>query len=334
MKKRSNHPVLKPHAKKASLQPIIAYKTRLGRMYIGNSDTLLQTKCFEKYSGKVQLIFTSPPFPLVRQKRYRNYSGQAYVDWLAKYALLFKKLLTKDGSVVLEIGNSWEIGQPVMSTTVLKALLAFLEKSKFHLCQEFIWYNPARLPSPAQWVNIERIRVKDAFTRIWWMSPSQYPKADNTRVLQEYSSSMRDLLRKQTYNAGKRPSEHSIGEFSFLKNNGGAIPPNVFNGNLIPNLCNLLKVSNTRPLEKYHLYCDEKGIVPHPARMPQEIPEFFLRFLTDKQDIVLDPFAGSNTTGYVADQLDRRWVSIESNKDYARGSKGRFDSKSFRKRRR
>lgn len=295
-------------------------------MYLGDAETLFHTKYFDKYAGKIQLIFTSPPFPLVRQKRYGNYSGQAYIDWLSGHAQTFRKLLKKNGSIVLEIGNSWEIGQPVMSTTVLRALLAFMEKGNFYLCQEFIWYNPARLPSPAQWVNVKRIRVKDAFTRIWWMSPTQYPRADNTRILQEYSPSMRELLKRKSYNSGKRPSEHSIGEKSFLRDNGGAIPPNVFGGDQVPNLGNLLKVSNTRTLEEYHQYCDDKGIKPHPARMPEEIPEFFLKFLTKRGDLVLDPFAGSNTTGYVAEMLKRRWLALENSKDYVRGSIGRFKS--------
>ena len=337
--KSSDVRLLKPSTivrKKSTLRsakPNPTYRTRLGSMYLGEADALLGSKHFDKFAGKIQLIFTSPPFPLKRQKKYGNLSGQAYIDWLSGYAKTFRNLLTKDGSAVLEIGNSWETGQPVMSTTVLRALLAFLEKSHFYLCQEFIWYNPARLPSPAQWVNVERIRVKDAFTRIWWMSSSQYPKADNTRILQTYSQSMQQLLRTQNYNAGKRPSEHRIGKGSFLKNNGGAIPSNVLNSSQVPSLSNLLKVSNTRPPEQYHQYCDEKKLLPHPARMPEEIPEFFLKFLTEPGDLVLDPFAGSNTTGYVAERLNRRWLSLERDKGYARGSKGRFDPKLFKRKR-
>ena len=74
------------------------------------------------------------------------------------------------------MGNSWEPGEPVMSTLALRSLLEFQSKNGLHLCQEFIWQNPAKLPSPAQWVNIERIRVKDSFTKLWWMSPNVKPK--------------------------------------------------------------------------------------------------------------------------------------------------------------
>src|SRR5256885_14020805 len=97
-------------------------------------------------------------------------------------------------------------GPRMMSPASLKALLAFQEAANLHLCQEFICFNPARLPTPAEWVTVRRVRVKDAFTRVWWMSPTANPKADNRQVLTEYSDSMLKLLRRGTYNGGSRPS--------------------------------------------------------------------------------------------------------------------------------
>jgi len=215
-----------------------------------------------------------------------------------------------------------------MSTLPLEALLAFREKAGLHLCQEFICFNPARLPSPAQWVNVKRVRVKDAFTRVWWMSPNENPKADNKRVLTRYSESMQHLLRRGTYNAGRRPSEHHIGERSFLTDNGGAIPPNVLIPPaelMLPELLEVLSIANTRTNDPYQLYCRKNGIQPHPARMPQRLVEFFVDFLTDPGDRVLDPFAGSNTTGFVAEQRRRKWTAVEANPQYARASAARFE---------
>ena len=201
-----------------------------------------------------------------------------------------------------------------MSTLGLESLLAFLEKGELELCQQFICQNPARLPSPAQWVNVERIRVKDAFTHIWWMSPTTRPKASNRNVLTPYSRSMRRLLDTESYNSGKRPSEHSIGAESFLADNGGAIPPNV------------ITAANTRASDPYINYCKANGVPLHPARMPIDLARFFVKFLTEPGDVVLDPFAGSNVTGAVAESLGRRWISIETNSDYARSSQSRFPS--------
>ncbi len=281
-------------------------------MIHGDSEIVLKSKMFEKYKGKVDLIFSSPPFPLNRKKKYGNKEGEEFTKWLSGFAKELNYFLKPRGSVVLEMGNAWEPGEPVMSTLALRSLLAFLDLGHLKLCQQFVWYNPARLPGPAEWVNVRRIRVKDAYTHIWWMSQDAFPKANNKRVLVEYSESMKRLLKTQKYNSGKRPSEHNIGETSFLTKNGGAIPSNV------------LIFSNTRTNDPYQEYCKEKNIAFHPARMPKEMAEFFIKFLTVKGDLVLDPFGGSNTTGATAESLKRRWLSIEANKEYIRGSVGRF----------
>jgi len=307
-----------------------AYETGSGAMYQGDCEDLLEREPLTQWRGKVQLILTSPPFPLNRRKRYGNLRGEEYLKWLRRLAPLFSDYLTPTGSIALELGNAWERRRPTMSTLPLKALLAFLEAGSLHLCQEFICYNPARLPTPAQWVTVERIRVKDAFTRVWWMSPTERPKADNRNVLKPYSKSMGDLLRKGTYNCGKRPSEHHIGERSFLTDNGGAIPPNV----LVPApnipdclLTEVLPLPNTRTRDPHQVYCRETGTAPHPARMQDGLAEFFVRFLTDEGDMVLDPFAGSNTTGSVAERMNRRWLSIELDAGYVVSSKSRFGSR-------
>ena len=296
-----------------SAQNYAIYSTNLGRSIIGLAEDVLGSPAdSDNLEGQVDLIFTSPPFPLNRKKRYGNEQGQAYVDWLASFAPLFKKLLSPKGSIVLELGNAWEPGRPVMSTLALKALLAFLERGELTLCQQFVWYNPARLPSPAQWVNVERIRVKDAYTHLWWMALTDRPHADNRQVLNKYSQSMKKLLKRQSYNTGKRPSEHNIGQKSFLKDNAGSIPSN------------LITLANTQANSDYLNYCRRHEIQPHPARMPGGLAEFFIKFLTKPGNLVLDPFAGSNTTGAVAEELDRRWLAIEANETYLKGSRGRF----------
>ena len=311
------------------------YTTRLGRMYVGKTEDVLGSYPVVGRKRKVQLLFTSPPFALNTKKKYGNLQGQEYVDWLAAYAPLFREYVSDDGSIVIELGNGWEPGQPTMSTLTIEALLEFKRKADLHLCQEFICFNPARLPTPAQWVTVNRIRVKDAFTRVWWMSPSTEPKADNQRVLTQYSDSMRKLLERGTYNAGKRPSEHYIGAKSFLNDHGGAIPSNVLIAPAAEMVkeyltsfgseTNVLSISNTSTNDSYQEYCRTFGITPHPARMPARLVEFFVLFLTEPGDLVLGPFAGSNTTGYVAEKFGRRWLSIELNSDYAEASKSRFD---------
>lgn len=288
-----------------------SYSTDYGDMYNSKVEDFLEYNK-KDLEGKVNLIFTSPPFPLNRKKKYGNLDGEEYVEWLKTISKELSCLLTEDGSIAIEIGNSWEKGVPVFSTLPMEALLEFKKASGLYLCQEFIVYNPSRLPSPIEWVNKRRIRVKDSYTRVWWLSKTPFPKANNSNVLVEYSESMKRLLKKKKYNSGKRPSEHNIGEKSFFSNNGGAIAPNV------------LTISNTSSNDKYIKYCKLNDYTLHPARMPKELPEFFIRFLTDEGDVVFDPFAGSNTTGFVAESLSRKWISVELNSDYILGSKGRF----------
>ncbi len=290
----------------------LAYSTKLGAAFNGKIEETTRSPEFIEYRHNVNLILTSPPFILNKKKKYGNLRGNEYIDWLSGLAILFKDYLTDDGSIVIELGNAWEPGRPVMSTLAIRALLAFLEEGDLQLCQQFVWNNIAKLPTPAQWVNVKRIRVKDSFTYIWWMSKTDFPKADNRKVLKEYSTSMKKLLERQSYNSGRRPSQHSIGETSFLTNNKGAIPSNVISS------------SNTLSNSIYQRFCKEQGLQPHPARMPSDIVEFFINFLTEPGDLVMDPFGGSNTTGAMAEKLGRRWISIEPVSEYIEGSKGRF----------
>jgi DNA modification methylase len=318
-----------------------AYSTDLGAMHHGLCEEILARPEFQLLPGSVQLVFTSPPFALNKKKKYDNRQGQEYIDWLAAYGPILGDLLTDTGSVVIEMGNAWEPGLPVMSTLALEALLAFKKRGGFYLCQQFVAHNPARLPSPAQWVNVKRTRVTDSFTHFWWLSRTPNPKADNRAVLREYSESMRQLLARGKYNAGRRPSEHSVGARSFLVDHGGSIPQNALEFDdpcgdgadqdlvrqaveWLGGASNFLTVSNTAANDPYMSYCRRNEIEMHPARMNIKLPRFFIEFLTGPSDLVVDPFAGSNTTGAAAEELGRRWLSFEANEHYINGSTGRF----------
>lgn len=307
-------------AKITAIQPKTIFWRKNGAVVLGKCEDVLRSRRFaEKYKGKVQLIFTSPPFPLNLKKKYGNYQGETYLKWLGAFGPLFAEYLKPNGSVVIEIGNAWEPGSPTQSILPYQALLKFLEEGKYKLCQEITYYNPARLPTPAQWVTIERIRLKDSTSKIWWMARNEKPKASNKKVLRPYSKSMQELLRRGSYNAGRRPSEHVISRDGFLKKHKGAIAPN------------LLQFPNTRTDKGYQKFCRDNNVEPHPARMPEGLADFFVKFLTNKGDLVLDPFSGSNTTGAVANRLGRRWVAIEALPHYAATGVARFDQRRARK---
>jgi DNA modification methylase len=285
------------------------YSTKLGTAFLGDALDLVTVLPDES----VQAIITSPPFALRRKKAYGNPPEHEYVEWFLEFAKQFHRVLKADGSLVVEIGGAWLRGRPTRSIYQFKLLVELIERLEFHLAEDFYWFNKAKLPSPAQWVTVERVRVKDAVTPIWWLAKSINPKADNRAVLTPYSSSMERLL-VRGYNQGQRPSGHVVGP-GFAVDNGGAIPPN------------LIQVANTRSADAYQDFCRAKGLPIHPARFPKEVPEFFMRFITEPGDLVLDPFGGSNTTGAVAEELGRHWLTFELDPTYLDGSIGRFGSR-------
>lgn len=285
------------------------YRTPMGAAYCGDSLRLMK----KLPSNSVNLIMTSPPFALIRRKAYDNVDADEYVDWFLPFAYEFRRILRADGSLVIHVGGSWVKGKPVKSLYLFELLIRLCKDVDFRLAQDLYWFNRAKLPGPAQWVTIERCRLKDAVDHLWWLSKTPYPKADNRRVLKKYSASMRRLLNNPNYYKPntKRPSQHVISN-SFYKKNKGAIPANFFD------------FPNTNSRSRYIRMCKTHKLSLHPARYPLELPMFFIEFLTDERDLVFDPFGGSNTTGQAAELLNRRWITIEIVREYLESSKFRF----------
>jgi DNA modification methylase len=281
------------------------YQTEFGQAFVGDALNLIKNIP----DNSIDLIMTSPPYGLRKKKEYNNADPEVYVEWFTPFAEEFLRVLKPTGSFVLNIGGGWERGKPVRSLYQFQLLIKLCEK--FYLAEEFIWNKPASLPTPAEWVTIRRIRVKDSIEYVWWFSKTPYPKADNRKVLQPYSKSMLSLL-KNGYHAKTRPSGHKISE-KFRVDNGGSIASN------------FLSLSNTESNSHYLQMCKKYNVKPHPARYPLKLPEFFIKFLTDEGDIVLDPFAGSNVTGEAAEKLGRKWIAFEKSKEYLLGSKFRFN---------
>lgn len=288
---------------------IHVYRTGYGLQACADSLDVLRSLPAES----VDLIVTSPPFALLRQKTYGNEDQEQYVRWLVNFGKAALPLLKRTGSFVLDLGGSYQRGRPVRSLYNFRLLLEFCDHVGYHLAEEFFWYNPAKLPSPIEWVNKRKIRAKDAVNTVWWFSKSEYPKADVTRVLVPYSERMKTLLRapEKFYKPKLRPSGHDIAE-AFASDNGGAIPSN------------LLQIPNTESNSHYLRICKLLGRESHPARFPADLPRFFIQFLTDPGDLVLDIFSGSNTTGQVAEELGREWLSVEIDREYAVLSATRF----------
>ena len=288
------------------------YFTDYGAAYVGNSLLLLD----KLETDSVDLVLTSPPFALQRKKTYGNVEQEEYVDWLFEFCKKVHRVLSPTGSFVIDLGGAYQSKRPIRSLHNYRILLRLCDDLEFRLAEEFFWFNPAKLPSPIEWVNKQKIRVKDAVNTVWWLSKTDHPKANVSNVLVPYSARMKKLQAnpEKYYTPKGRPSGHDIGN-KFATNNGGAIPSN------------LLEIPNTESNSNYIKICKSISISPHPARFPQKLPMFFIKFLTDPGDKVLDIFAGSNTTGFVAEELGRKWIAFEQDSGYLAASAFRFLSK-------
>ena len=293
------------------------YTTDRGAAYVGDSAELLA----DLPDASVNLVFTSPPYALHFKKEYGNASKDDYVEWFLPFARQIHRVLAPDGSFVLNIGGSYNKGQPTRSLYHFRLLLALVDELGFDLAQECFWYNPAKMPMPAEWVTVRRVRIKDSVEYVWWMSKTPHPKANNRAVLKPYSPDM-IRLNQRGVRATRRPSGHNITAKFDQLDSGGAIP-----GNMIEptEADDLLKFGNNAANDAYTRKCKEAGIKIHPARFPSALPDFFIRLLTDDGNLVVDPFAGSNTTGAVAESLGRRWIGIELSSEYLEASRFRFE---------
>lgn len=293
--------------KLSDVQPV--YTTFNGAAYIGDSRELL----LKLPDGSVNLVMTSPPFALQRQKAYGNLEQDEYVDWFLEFAALVLEKLTDDGSFVVDFGGAYMKGVPVRSLYNYRVMMRMVDELGFFLAEDFYWFNPSKLPSPIEWVNKRKMRVKDSVNTVWWFSKTEWPKSDITKVLAPYSDRMKKLIEDpdKFYQPKVRPSGHDIGK-GFAKDNGGAIPPN------------LIQIPNSESNGQYLAGCKAVGDKAHPARFPTRLPEFFIRMLTEPDDLVVDIFAGSNTTGQVAEAEGRRWLAFEALPDYVANSAFRF----------
>ena len=288
------------------------YSTQLGQCIQGDSLEILRTLA----DDSVDLIVTSPPFSLLRHKSYGEVDQDGYVDWLLQFGRLALPKLRDTGSFVIDLGGAYQKGRPVRSLYPFRFMLRMCDELGYRLAQDMYWHNTSALPTPIEWVNKRKIRCKSSVNTVWWFSKTDAPKADIRAVLTPYSARMQSFIEKPDdflkQDSTPRPSGHVMEKKTWSRDNGGAIPSN------------LLQISNSDSNSQYLRCCKALGVKGHPARFPAKLPEFFIKMLTDPQDFVVDIFSGSNTTGWVAESLGRRWLSVDINLQYVAGSSFRF----------
>ena len=138
------------------------YYTQKGQCIVGDSLELLRTL----EDGSVNLVMTSPPFALLRQKSYGNLAQEEYVDWLCEFGKLVYHKLADDGSFVVDLGGAYNRGNPTYSLYQYRVLIKMCDEVGFHLAQPFYWHNPSVLPAPIEWVNKRKMRAKNSVNTV------------------------------------------------------------------------------------------------------------------------------------------------------------------------
>jgi hypothetical protein len=266
--------------------------------------------------GSVQLFFSSPPFPLNRRKEYANqHPARSHVEWLLRLVERYLRKLAPEGSIVLEVGPVWTPGEPTQATWMERLVVALEDRLGLHLCQTLYWENPAKMPGPAAWTTRERVRLTDRIERLLWTG--WRPRPGRTRTTARSS----------------RPIPRRCGAFSVAaaKPRSGVPPGTTAEAGPsaattgAPSPARSSGVANTASNDRYTRACREAGLPVHPARFPEELPGFVIRFLTREDDLVVDPMCGSGRTARAADRLARRWVCGDIACEYLRGAAFQLD---------
>lgn len=286
---------------------ITIYETPNGKAIWAQAEAALGT--IEQQS--VQLILTSPPYPLVRKKEYQKEDTQDYLNWITNLAAGWREKLTPDGSLLLNLSDCWNKKEPTLNLYQERLLLQLVDQLGYNLIQRLYWHSPSKIPS-SHWVTVKKYRLNNSVEHLFWLSKSTEPKTRVDRVLKPYGASMLRSLAAGGDRRTQRPSTHGGTQNGFGKDRGGSTPFTLQNW------------THATSQGDYFAFCRDQDIPLHPARFPKELPEFCVKFLTDPKDTVYDPFGGSNTTGAICEELDRKWITSERSLTYLHGSLGRF----------
>lgn len=263
------------------------YSNSNGTLYFGDCRDVLAF--LHKENQIFDLVFTSPPYAERRKQTYGGIKEEEYVDWFIPIGTLIKDVLKGDGSFFLNIKPHTKDGERALY--VFDLVCSLKREVGFFFIDELCWVKnafPGKLKG----------RFKNAFEPIYHFSKSNpnsiifNPLACGTEVKEE---SIERYYRKQCGYPSNGSGMCGM-RASNIRNLKLARPSNVLNINNVSN-----QFSNKKE---------------HPATFPEGLVEFFIKSFSNEGQIILDPFAGSGTTGLVAEKLNRKWILIEKEKKY------------------
>lgn len=263
------------------------------------------------------LFIFSPPYALRQPRAYGNPRLSEYVDFLTRAAEPAAENLMEGGSLVINLPNDlFEQGSPARSTFLERTIIAIEDRLGLSLMDRVPWINTSKAPGPMQWASRTRQQLNVAYEhQIWFCKNAKACRADNRRVLQPHTPRHQKLIdaggEKRTASFGD--GAYQIRPGSFGKKTDGKIPRNV-----------IVAGHNCPDLREYRRDAKALGIRPNAAPMPIALARFWIQFLTQENDLVVDTFGGRITTGKAAEELRRRWVVIERVMEYVMAAAQRF----------
>lgn len=282
---------------------LVGYSTELGAAIWGDN-----LDFYSSINEPITLCVTSPPYPLRVKRNYGNVDEKAWVDFIVRTLEPIVNNLVPGGSIVLNVSNDiFKKGVPSRSLYLERMVLALNDELGLSLMDRIPWVNLSKPPSPTYWACVNRQQLCSGYEPIYWFTndPSQV-KSNNNRVLEPHSKSHLEFLKEgNTRVASYGDGAYKLRETSFSNLTDGKIPKNVIHRG---HVC-----SDSKEVRKI---AKELGLPAHSAMFPTAIPDFFIDFLTEKGDLVVDPFAGTNKTGLAAERKGRRWLCVEKMLEY------------------
>lgn len=284
---------------------MLAFSTRLGIAIWSDARAL-----FSQIDIPITLCLSSPPYPLKNARNYGNPKESEYIDWICHQLEPIVKNLVDGGSIVLNISNDIFLpGMPARSLYRERLVIALDERFGLYKMDEIPWVNLSKAPAPVQWASINRFQLNVGWEPIYWFCNNPLKsKADNRRVLEPHSDSHKKYIKTSKTRKSRSDGAYVIRETSFANETAGKIPKNV-----------LIRGHNCARQNKYRALCKQHNIPAHGAVFPQEVARFCIEYLSEKGDVVADPFGGSLTSAQTAEELERRWISTDRIGEYLHG---------------
>jgi len=246
--------------------------------------------------NSIDLIVTSPPYADQRKSTYGGISPDKYVEWFLPISEQLLRVLKPSGTFVLNIKEKVVDGE--RSTYVMELILA-MRKQGWLWTEEFIWHK--KNSYPGKWPN----RFRDAWERLLQFNKSKKFAMYQEEVMVPMGDWAKSRL-KNLSDTDKRRDNSKVGS-GFGKN-----------------ISNWIDREKAYPTNVLHLAteCNNKK---HSAAFPEELPEWFIKLFTKEGDMVLDPFAGSGTTLFVAERMGRNAIGIEIIEEYYKMIKNQLE---------